>query len=138
MRFLCNYDFVGNCIDLDYILNSIPLVFKNYYLTVGPEKIKNLQYKNSVILEEYNRLKGNQNNVDNLRYLIYSSFVVGEKYTKPYIKQTLTTIYNKLGVQSSPKAVDIENYFDIKLVDVIDETGKRTKGFKLINKKGGE
>ena len=135
MKFLCTYDFVNNRVDLNYILESIPITYKNYYLTVGPEKIRNLQYKNSVILEEYEKLKETQDHSDKLINAVYSIFIVDNKYTKPYIKQTFSSIYNKLGIQTTPKAVDIEKYFEVRLVDVIDETGKRTKGFKLLKKK---
>ena len=133
MKLLCSFDFIGNGVDLDYILDSIPLVFKNYYLTVGPEKIRNLQYKNSVILEEYNRLKGNQLNLDSLKNKLYSAFLIGNRYTKAYIKIRLTEIYNNLGIQSSPKATDIEDYFEVKKVQIINkETGKKDHGYELI------
>ena len=92
MKFLCTYDFVNNGIDLNYILDSIPITYKNYYLTVGPEKIRNLQYKNSVILEEYEKLKGTQDHSNKLINAVYSIFIVGNKYTKPYIKQTFSSI----------------------------------------------
>ena len=133
MKLLCSFDFISNGVDLDYILDSIPIVFKNYYLTVGPEKIRNLQYKNSVILEEYNRLKGNQLNLDNLKNKLYSVFLIGSRYTKVYIKTRLAEIYNNLGIQSSPKATDIENYFEVKKVQIINkETGKKDHGYELI------
>lgn len=60
---------------------------------------------------------------------------MGEKYLKSDIKNKLLEIYTKCNIKASPKATDLENYFGLKLVDVIDSTGKRTKGFKLISKK---
>ena len=44
-------------------------------------------------------------------------------------------IYFSLNISTTPKATDLEKYFELKLVDVVDEFGKRTKGFKLISKK---
>ena len=114
------------------ILETIPIDYRNYFTVLGRDRIKALSYQKSKLKQEYETQKNTQLSNNDLKKSIFTLFTVGEKYTKPYIKQTLTTIYNKLGIKSSPKAVDIENYFDIKLVDVIDETGKRTKGFKIL------
>ena len=133
MRLLCNYDFLSEGADLDYILNSIPIIFKNYYLTIGPEKIRNLQYKNSVILEEYRKLKGNQDCINELKNHLYQAFVINNRYTKVFVKEKLGEIYNDLGIQSSPKATDIENYFEVKKVQITNkETGKKDHGYLIL------
>ena len=136
MKFLCTYDFVNNSVDLNYILESIPITYKNYYLTVGPEKIRNLQYKNSIILEEYEKLKGNQLNSSELVENLFTSFIVGNRYTKVYIKQKLGELYEFSGIKSSPKATDIENYFEVKKIQITNkETGKKDHGYLIIKKK---
>ena len=135
MKFLC--DNVENFTEDEFssILGSINLIYKNYYITLGRDRIRALQYRKYALDSEYQRQKSNQFNSRNLDDIVYSEFNVGEKYLKSYIKQRLGEIYESLGINLSPKAVDIEKYFEAKLVDVIDEFGKRTKGFKLINKK---
>ena len=135
MKFLCEN--AGNFTEEEFssILVSINIVFKNYYITLGRERIRSLQYKKSVLDSEYQRQKNNQFNSRNLDDIVYSEFKVGEKYLKSFIKQRLGEIYESLGIKLSPKAIDLEKYFELKLVDVVDEFGKRTKGFKLINKK---
>ena len=133
MKFLC--DNVNNFTEeeLSSILGSIDIIFKNYYLTIGPEKIRNLQYKNSVIKSEYDRLLNNQIYGGNLKDKIYESFKIGERYTRSFIKERLGEIYSNLGIQSSPKAIDIEKYFEIKSVLVFNrETGKRDSLYLIL------
>ena len=132
MKFLCESNLTSE--ELSSVLETIFIEYKNYYITLGPDKIKSLSYQRSKLKIEYEKKKNNQLGNSDLVNLVYSIFIVGNKYTKPYIKQTFSSIYNKLGIQTTPKAVDIEKYFEVKLVDVIDETGKRTKGFKLLEK----
>ena len=131
MRFLCESGFSGR--DLDDILNCVPMVFKNYYITLGPEKIRNLQFKNSMISAEYERLKTNQQNSKSLEDQIYSTFIVGEKYIKSDIKTKLRNIYSACSIKSSPKAVDLLKYFDAERCR-ISVDGKQYEGFKLINR----
>ena len=131
MRFLCESGFSGR--DLDDILNCVPMVFKNYYITLGPEKIRNLQFKNSMISAEYERLKTNQQNSKSLEDQIYSTFIVGEKYLKSDIKTKLRNIYSACSIKSSPKAIDLLKYFEAERCR-ISVDGKQYEGFKLINK----
>ena len=135
MKFLC--DSVNNFTEEEFssILGSIDIIFKNYFTVLGRDRIRALQYKRSVLDSEYQRQKNNQFNSKNLDDIVYSEFKVGEKYLKSFIKQRLSDIYESLDIKLSPKATDLEKYFELKLVDVVDEFGKRTKGFKLINKK---
>ena len=64
---------------------------------------------------------------------IKSLFVVGEKYTKKDIKSKLILLYNQLGILKSPKATDIESYFEVKSVLISNpSTGKRDKGYLII------
>ena len=136
MRFLCDEREKFSEEEFNSLLESIDIVFKNYYLTVGPEKIRYLQYKNSVIKSEYDRLLNNQQAKGSLLDRIYLEFLVGNTYSRSYIKSTLKTIYGELGIQSSPKAIDLENYFDIKPVLVTNKiTGKRDSYYLILKKK---
>lgn len=132
MRLLCEFSFTDR--NLEDALNCIPLTFKNYYLTLGPEKIRNMQYKNSMLNAEYERLKANQGNNRSLEEQIYSTFKVGDKLLRGYIKQELENIYNSCNIKSSPKATDLEQYFELKIINLTDpETGKRVKGYEILS-----
>ena len=80
--------------------------------------------------------KNNQFNSRNLDDIVYSEFKVGEKYLKSYIKQRLGDIYESLGLKLSPKATDLEKYFEVKLCKITNkETNKRDHCYELISKK---
>ena len=134
MRLLCESSFIGR--DLDDILNCVPMIFKNYYITLGPDKIRNLQYKNSVLSAEYERIKNNQQNSSNLEELIYSVFQVGGKYLKSDIKNILADIYNKSEIKLTAKATDLEKYFEVRAGKITNkETSKRDHYYEILKKK---
>lgn len=131
MKLLCKCEL--DQVQIENILEQIPINYKNYYITVGPERIRNLQYKNSVIQEEYERLKNNQKIGYDLDKAIYESFFIGNKYLKTEIKIKLKEIYEKLNILGNPKASDLEKYFELREVNIIDtSTGKRVKGYEII------
>ena len=122
--------------EFESILNSINIVFKNFFLTIGSDRIRNLQYKNSMIKTEYERIKNNQGKFGNLQEVIYSVFLVEERYTMVFIKDRLGEIYESLGIKASPKATDLENYFEIKKIQITNkDTGKKDHGYKILKKK---
>lgn len=136
MKYLCDNvtDFSEE--EFSSILGSIDIIFKNYFLTLGRDRIRALQYRKYALDSEYQRQKNNQFNSKNLDDIIYSEFKVGEKYLKSYIKQRLGEIYESLGLRLSPKATDLEKYFEVKKTQVTNkETGKRDSGYEPISKK---
>ena len=134
MRLLCESRFIGR--DLDDILNCVPMIFKNYYITLGKDKIMSLGCQKSKLDLEYGRLKNNQQNSSSLDELIYSEFKVGEKYLKSDIKNILADIYKKSEIKATAKASDLENYFEIKNYQITNKlTGKRDNGYELLGKK---
>ena len=62
-------------------------------------------------------------------------FQENTRYTKSYIKEKLKKIYDKLGYSKTAKASDIEEYFEIKVCQILNkETKKYDNGFELIKK----
>lgn len=136
MKLLC--DNAGNFTEEEFssILDSINIVFKNYYITLGKERIRALQYRKYALDYEISRISCNKDKRYDLNIKIQSIFLVGRRYTKVFIKEKLREIYNNLGIQSSPKAIDIENYFEVKKVQITNKTtGKRDHCYELISKK---
>ena len=114
------------------ILDQIPLSYKNYYETLGPERLKALGYDKTNIVKEYSDLQFDKTKLETE---IYKKFQVGERYSKMDIKETLSTIYLSLGYNKTPKANDLEEYFEIKECKKLNEiTGKRDMAFELIKK----
>ena len=123
--------------ELETILFSqVPVLFQNYISTLGKERIKTLQFRKYALDLEYNRLKGNQENKTCFLEQLNSVFVKGNKYSNSYAKEKLKEIYIKSGINESPKASDLEKYFELKLCKVTNNiTGKRENGIEIIKKK---
>lgn len=117
------------------ILDQIPLTYKNYYQALGPGRCKALSYDVTYIEREYSDL---QFNLEDLEYEIYKYFSEGLRYSKSDAKEILGKIYKSLGYNKTPKANDLEKYFEIKECKILNsETGKRDMAFELLKKKEG-
>ena len=127
MKFLCKED-IDNISD---ILNQIPLVYKVYYIALGPERCKALNYEVTKIFKEFSDMQFDKSQ---LRDEIYKTFTIGERYTKSRIKETLKNLYKFLGYNKTPKANDLEKYFELKECKVLvdKKSGKRDMGFEII------
>ena len=67
---------------------------------------------------------------------IYKAFLVGNRYLKTEIKLKLKETYDKLSILGNPKASDLEKYFELKEVNMVDpSTGKRVKGYEILSRK---
>lgn len=130
LQFICDYYFAGNS-----IRNIIDLVtekrFKEYLTILGPEKCKSVWYKTSELDKKLNIISFED---DKIFEKIDKEFNVGESYTNTYIKTKLSETYKRIGYKASPKATDLNNYFDTKTC-TINENGKRVNGLKLLSKK---
>ncbi len=116
------------------ILETIPLVFKNYYQVLGKEKIKLLGYQKYQLEAEYDRMKNGKKKPVGLEQQIYSSFQIGSRYTKSEAKNTLKNIYEILGIVGIPKASDLGEYFELKDCKIVVGS-KRENGFEILSKK---
>ena len=130
MKFLCKED-IDNISD---ILNQIPLVYKVYYIALGPDRCKALNYEVTKISKEFSDMQFDKSQLEDE---IYKTFTIGERYTKAGIKDTLKNLYKFLGYNKTPKANDLEKYFELKECKVLvdKESGKRDMGFEIIKRK---
>ena len=130
MKLLCTTDLTDDCIKS--VLNYLPLTYKLYYEILGPDRCRACGYIKTDVEKEFRDLKFNK---QDLADRIYDIFKINEKYTKSEIKDTLKNLYTELGYNKTPKANDLEKYFEIKLCKVTVETGKQDNGFKIIKRK---
>ena len=121
---------------LDDVFDYLPFYYRNFYKSISPEEAKRLSYRKGVLGKRYERILGNQGvDMDNLREIIYSTFSEGTRYTKFGIKSTLRSIYEDMKYVKTPKATDLNEYFDMKKCAISLGGGKRTTGFEIIKKK---
>ena len=71
---------------------------------------------------------------NDLKTLVQEEFKEGDRIAKSDIKERLAEIYNKIKYKKTPKANDLEEWFDLKPV-LITVEGKRVHGFELVEKK---
>ncbi len=127
-KYICSLDdsTISSC------LPHLPEIFTNYYTVLGSERIRALGYNITDMKREYEGVIGNQN-ID-IKSIILSSFNVGGRYTKTSIKEKLSSIYSSSGYSKTPKATDLENYFEVSVCRIPNkETGKRDAGYEILS-----
>lgn len=121
---------------LDYIFKQIDPFFERYYKVLGPEKLRGWRYDLTDIAREYNKLMFDK---DILREYVYQEFKEGDKISLANLKNRLSLIYSDINYFATPKASDLEQYFELKACKFVEtqENGekKSVNGYKLIKKK---
>lgn len=103
--------------------------FKRFYNYFGTAGCRAVRYEEKPLGE---RLL-NSSKYSEISSYIYNRFKLGSRYTKKEIKQILQGIYNDLGITTSPKATDLENYFKLERTRITDpQTKKKQEGYKLL------
>jgi sulfur relay (sulfurtransferase) DsrC/TusE family protein len=111
----------------------IPERFKDYYVNMGPDRIKANSYQESRLKAEWNKQHQEELGVsDELVQDIMNYFKLGQRYTNPDIKAKLKELYQKHGYEKSAKAIDLKEYFYLKRVYI---ASKRKNGFEIQKKR---
>jgi hypothetical protein len=121
--------------DINSFLELIPPKYKRYYTVMGPEFIKTHSCLEAEINREWKKKLSNDEKSVDITSEILKIFKVGDRYSKSDIKSILTDLYKKLGYQKTAKATDLDSLFTMKLVKVVDKSGKKSNGFELLKKK---
>lgn len=129
MRLYCDfikkfYDIIGTTDVL-----GVPQEYKNYVNLLGPDRIKALGYYQASLEREYKIIISG----DSIKKIILNNFQTSYKYTFKEIKEKLKGIYLSLGITKTPKASDLEEYFNIKKTKVTTSDGVRENGYQLIS-----
>ena len=135
LRYLCEFGFNDEVVSI--VLDQIGEHdnIKSYYISLGPRKLKACGYNRydiekelGVVTFSYELLESN----------IYSEFKVGDKLTLSSIKDRLGYLYSSINYDATPKAKDLENYFEVKeykSTEVVDGEKKRVRGYELLSRK---
>lgn len=132
MKFYC--DFRNDNPEFSEMLEAtthIPLKFHQYYRFLGPQLIQAKSYKEAELKKELSYLQ----NYDNLKNIVNKLFKLNEIYTPKEIKAGLQSIYDNLGIGKIAKAVDLSEFFELKMTTTIDsQTKKMIKVYKILPK----
>ena len=133
MKFLCESYESFESSEWRYILDNLTeLHFQEYIEVLGLDECKAQAYNTSLLNKKLDILSFDK---EKLKGDIYNEFKVGQSYPNPYVKQKLGEIYSKNNFRATPKAIDLDEYFEIKHRKVKDETDKWVHGAVIINKK---
>ena len=139
---ICEYSLSGRLSEevVKIVLAQIPDsdYIKGYYQSLGPERLKNLGYKRNNIEKALGVVMFSP---DLLMDSVYSDFREGEKLSLTNIKNKLSFIYSSINYNSTPKATDIERWFEVKecLVPIeVNGKKKRSRGYELLKSKEHE
>lgn len=134
MRLLCEADISKKALDI--IFRQIHVDYYTYYNTLGPDKIKALSYQKSKLDLEYSKLINNSKlEFNNIKEGFINTFKVGDKYTLSNIKKMITELYREIGLDKTPKAVDILDYFEVLKTRAKDDSGKFVAAYKILSLK---
>ena len=123
------------------VLNNIyDTHYSKYYWTIPAGRAGSLNYQKGKLEEEYQSIinpKDVSGIEQEVKKQVLDYFSLDTKYSKFDIKNQLKNIYTSLKYDKTPKASDLEEYFEIKDCLISNTiTGKMEHGFKIIKKKG--
>ena len=133
LKLLCEYGLSESAIQivLGQINDSDEI--KSYYTSLTPNRLKALSYNSHKIKKELGIVTFSQ---ELLERGIYSEFKVGDKLKMSDIKFRLKNLYDSINYTATPKATDLENYFELKKCKVTDRVTKlRENCFEIISRK---
>ena len=133
LKLLCTCNISDNIIKTFILPNITEKHFSEYYLIIGPDRIRSLGYNINRLNKELNIVTFNQLTLSDE---IVKLFSVGDKLPKNKIKEILLNLYTLLKYDKIPKATDLEQWFELRAIKVKDSSGKWVHGFEIVKKKG--
>jgi hypothetical protein len=120
--------------DMNSFLSLItPERFKDYYINMGPDRIKASGYREDKLKIEWSKIHQEELGVSDALILdIVDYFKLGQRYTNPDIKAKLKELYQKYGYNKTAKASDLEEYFWLKKVYI---SSIKKNGFEIQKKR---
>ena len=97
-----------------------------YYEALGADRIKALNYKEKKLLNEIHIMKTK----NKIRHELHGTIHIGDRILTADIQQTLRVVYDRLGVDKSPKAADLNEFFEIHPVKIPTANGRKN-GFEI-------
>ena len=131
MKLLCESKLSDKVLNL--VLKQIPLEYSTCYVTLGPDRIKSFGYQKSKLIVECDKILNNLTISDiDIKNEFINTFKVDDKHTLSNIKKMVGELYKKLGLNKTPKAVDILDYFEVLKTRAKDDSGKFVAAYKIL------
>ena len=101
----------------------------SHYIALGPERLKKLYYNKTNIKKELGIVVFSKELLVNT---ILSRFTIGDKIPNSDIKDTLGNLYESINYTATPKATDLEEYFEVKKCKITISEKGRVNAFEII------
>ena len=124
LRLLCEYDMSDEArsIALEQIGEHDNI--RSYYLTLKPERLRALNYNRTYIERELGVVVFSK---ELLVRTIFQNFKVGDRISTANAKVKLGQLYNSINYKATPKATDLNEYFDTKETKLTETLSDGTK-----------
>lgn len=114
-----------------HAISQLPTEYKNYIIQLGKDKVFALGCQKSKLDAELNKSM-----LQDISNEIYNTFPIGARLSKIEIKETLKKLYSSCNYNSTAKASDLGNYFNLQRCVITDRiSGKKLEGFEIISRK---
>lgn len=130
LKLFCEYLRTNDC-DRKKLESVISQKYFDYYDFFGPERCRANSYKECELLAIMTDEVGS----DKIAEEVLKVFSPKNKYSKKDIKEKLKKIYTTLSLSRTAKATDIEDWFEARACNYMED-GKKVHGFELIALKG--
>lgn len=135
LKFLCDLS-DGGQLSPEILDNLTEKHFYEYFTILGAPRVRASGYNPTLLNRELGFISFDKTR---LADKIYSEFIIGNRYTLVYIREVLRRVYDDLGYPKIPVATDLEQYFEVKVIQVNKSLGngkyKRERGFEILSKK---
>lgn len=135
MKRYCDYkDKKGICINMAIVeLGQRYPQLNDYYEALGGDKIRALGFKEKSIINEVS----NRKKIGDVCFFLDKRNIDGQRMITNDIKQILSEIYAKMGIEKAAKATDLQNIYgyEIKECKVCMEDGTRKNGYIIKKRK---
>jgi len=121
--------------DFTNFLHLIPTKFREYYIVMGPDRIRANSCQESKLKAEWDRV--HQEEIKASKELIndiLGFFKLGYRFSRAKIKEKLKELYQKHGYKKTAKAPNLKEYFWLKDVKILKD-GKWVNGYEITGKK---
>lgn len=124
LRFFCNYELSD--VERNVILNQLGEYdnIKSYYLILKPERLRALNYNRTYIERELGVVVFSK---ELLVRTIFQNFKIGDRISTANAKIKLGQLYNSINYKATPKATDLNEYFDTKETKLTETLSDGTK-----------
>ena len=130
LKYLCTINI--SKATMNSVLNSLSENLRTAYLMLGPERCRACGYDHAKITREIDIITYD---VSEISKKVNKIFIIGNRYSSKNIKSSLSELYKESNYKNTPKATDLEEWFEVKEVKVKDSSGKWDRGYEIIKKK---